>query len=70
MAAKATFALKTAVWLRRGRLVMVSPEYAAILAAVRQKIHLSQCPDSLRQLFDMQGTPMAILRLGINPTSG
>src|SRR5579863_10419748 len=51
MAAKATFALKAGVWFRRGRLVMVSPEYAAILAAVRQKIHLAHCSDSRGQPY-------------------
>jgi hypothetical protein len=39
-AASATFALKAAVWFRRGRLFMVSP-VAAIIAVVRQKLHLS-----------------------------
>ena len=44
-AAKATFALKAGVWFRRGRLRHRLSCAAAILAAVRQKLHLSRCPD-------------------------
>jgi hypothetical protein len=38
IAASATFALKLALWLRRGRFVMVSP-VPGFYAAFRQKFH-------------------------------
>jgi len=63
MAARATFALKAGLWFRRDRLVIVSPA-RAIPAAVRQKRHLSPCPNSPSQLcpcstqaFARQWTP-------------
>src|SRR5271166_4666156 len=46
MAASATFALKAGVWFRRGRLLIISPVQQPFLALVRQKSHLSGCPDS------------------------
>jgi hypothetical protein len=48
-AARATFALKAGEWFRRGRLVIVSWS-PAILAAIRQKLHLSRCSDFQSQL--------------------
>jgi len=47
--------LKAGVWFRRGRLVMISPDTAAILAALSQKIHLSPCQDSRGQLYSVVG---------------
>jgi hypothetical protein len=53
MAAKATFALKAGVWLRRVRFVIFTPDSPReILAAVRQKIQLAYCPDSRSHLYN------------------
>ena len=52
MAASATFALKVGVWFRRGRLFMVSPDFAGhSVPAVRQKLHLSPRSDFRDQLY-------------------
>ena len=57
MAASATFALKAGVWFRRGRLLMVSPDFGRhSVPAVRQKLHLSPCADFPDQLC----VPLAI----------
>jgi len=41
-AANATFALNAGLWFRRTRFVIVSPDSAATMAAVRQKFHLAR----------------------------
>ena len=49
--ANATFALNAGVWFRRARLLIVSPDSASTsVPAVRQKFHLSSCPDFRDQL--------------------
>src|SRR5271166_5278088 len=53
MAASATFALKAGVWFRRDRLLIISPVQQPFLALVRQKSHLSGCPDSPGHLYPL-----------------
>src|SRR5271165_5423006 len=57
MAASATFALKAGVWFRRGRLLIISPVQQPFLALVRQKSHLSGCPDSPGHLSTTDSCP-------------
>jgi hypothetical protein len=44
IAASATFALKAGLWLRRGRLLMVTPALGHH-ADLRPKFHLAPCPN-------------------------
>jgi hypothetical protein len=51
MAAKATFALKAGLCVRRVRFVMIAPDPRGNIAAVRQQSQLSGCPDFPSQLL-------------------
>src|SRR5258705_10262182 len=54
MAASATFALKAGVWLRRGRLLIVSPDLRGNLAR-------RQAETPLSELFRFSGPPQSVL---------
>jgi hypothetical protein len=50
-AANATFALKAAVWFRRGRRVIVAPHFCHLNGRQGTTLHLSRCPNFRIQLM-------------------